>query len=115
LYRLPVSTVLDWSPVDQLAAVASIQNEQEACPGCGLRPDQHRLVEADLSACPGCDARAAVVQKLTAADSSRLVGFFPVSDTRLSVWARYTQEGARWTAEHRHRPDGLFYNPDEED
>lgn len=106
---------MGWSPADQLAAAVNVLNESEACPGCGLRPDQHHQVEADLTSCPGCEARAAAAKDLTDKDRAKLVGFFPVADTRESAWARYTLAGSRWRAQHRHTPPGLIYDPQAED
>jgi len=107
--------VLDWSPADQLAAATSVADEIEACPGCGLRPDQHHMVEADLDRCPGCEAKAAKHGEVGEHDRGMRIGFYPVDDSRLSVWAQYTQEGRRWLAANRSAPDGLIYDPDKEE
>ena len=107
--------MLAWSPADQLAAVTSVQNEREACPGCGLRHDQMTLVEADVERCPGCEAREREAKR--ASDSVGLrTRFYPVADTRQSVWARYTADGKRWLRKVRRDPDPiLLRSPDDAD
>lgn len=102
-----MSTVLAWSEHDQLAAITSLANEREACPGCGLRPDQHTSVAADLDRCPGCEARTRIQKSIDGDDPGLRTVFVTVDDTRDSVWAKYTSVGAHWAAKHRHDPNRL--------
>lgn len=105
--------MLGWDDRDQLAAATSVQNDREACPGCGLRPDQHPHVESDLDRCPGCEARARTAKKIGADDYGLRAVFYPVADSRDSIWAKLTQKGAQWAAKHRHDPGVIRINPDD--
>jgi len=106
--------VRDWSPDDQLQAATSLADETETCPGCGIRPDQHHLLEAGLDRCPGCEARAKLQASLTESDRGMRIGFYPVTDSRVSVWAAFTQKGKAWAMSHRGDP-ALLYDPGADD
>lgn len=106
-----------WSADDLLAAVTSVDDERARCSGCGLRDDEMSHVEADLRRCPGCEAAERKRKEVTDAkhpEPGIHVAFFPVDDARASVWARYTDAGRRWAAQHR-RDDGLLPAPPEAD
>jgi len=105
---LPISEILRWSPSDQLGAATSLQDEREACPGCGLRPDQHSTVEAVLTSCPGCEARTRTGKQIGKNDVGVRTAFALVDDSRRSVWARFTHRGMTWAQKHRRDPDGLI-------
>lgn len=108
--------MLDWDADDQLAAVTSVANETEACPGCGLRPDQMTSVNAALTRCPGCEARQREHRKIGEHDRGMLTVFEHVADARDSVWARLTRKGAEWANRHRHDPGPLYVtDPDNPD
>jgi hypothetical protein len=54
---MSVTEVAEWSHSDLVAAVASIIDERERCPGCGLTPDDAWHVCAELVLCPTCEDR----------------------------------------------------------
>ena len=96
-----MSTVLAWSPDDQLAAVTSVADETESCSGCGLRPDQFPHVAVALDRCPGCEARERIRKTIADGDVGIRTVFELVDDARDSIWARYTHQGSQWARTHR--------------
>ena len=111
MYRLPVSAVYGWSMSDLVAAVTSIVNEAERCPGCGLSDSDRRWVAAELVTCPACEDRDRQLDQLrdmksTAGWRARFRQLTSVDESMLeSSWARFTIDGARarakWRSEHR--------------
>lgn len=108
-----MSQVLEWSEPDLLAAATSVAVERERCPGCGLLPEQHHLVEAGLDRCPGCEARQRAAKQITPEDMGVRAAFWTVADSRDSVWAKYTSAGAQWAAKHRRDPGVIVADPDD--
>jgi len=112
---LPFSTVAAWSAADIVHAATSIADDVEACPACGLRPDQYPFVEADTGHCPGCEAKQRVAKDIDPKSFGTFASFYPADDGRNSVWARFTRSGKQWARTHRRHPDPVFPNQDDVD
>ena len=52
--HLRLGDVLAWGNRDLAAALLELEDELERCHGCGLTPDEAKLVEAELHRCPTC-------------------------------------------------------------
>jgi len=108
-----MSTVRAWSAEDQIAAATDIANADDRCPGCGLADDAMPFVEVDADRCPACEARDRLRESTMKAGGveGMLLRFYPVTDSRSSVWAQFAQKGREWASKHRSDPDGLLYTP----
>lgn len=117
MYRLPVTTVAAWPHSDLVAAVTSLVDELERCPGCGLSEGDAWHVTADLSWCPTCADRDRQLKKLhDLSDAGGWRARFRQLTTEPELMlessaVRYTPEGAaarkRWRETQPARPQNV--------
>jgi len=101
-----VSTVAEWVPSDVTAAVVSMLDEANRCPGCGLTEADAWHVEAELHKCVTCEDRDRKAEELR--DSKQRAGWRvrfarldPDEAVEWSAAARFTLEGAEARARAR--------------